>query len=114
MELRINGHRARTIHVGFYELGTDKVLAATVKNGAAAAKEASIWTGAAYENCVSARFTGEETWTPLGASSQTGFLLGDLDPEQEKNVEIKINLPAPAGRPGENYVPLFMGHGGET
>ena len=113
MELRINGHRTRTLHVQCYELGTDKTFtAAVVKNGPAAVTDARIWTSSTYVNRVGLRLTGNETWIYPGASSSEGFSLGDLNPSQEKQIDIKINLPSSPGRPGENLIPLFLGNGG--
>jgi hypothetical protein len=113
MELRMGGKRIDTIHLQSYELGTDKILAATIKNGPGAVSEARIWTGAAYQGAVGIRLAGGGSWTHPGGSSAEGFPLGDLSANQEKAIEIKVNLVDPPGRPGENLIPLRVGHGEE-
>ena len=111
MEILIDGNRARTIHVGFYELGTEKILAATVKNGPQAVTEAALWTDLIWEGYIGIRLSGGGAWTYPGSNSQDGYQFGALSANEEKNIEIKINIPQSPGRFGENYVPLFLGHG---
>lgn len=114
MEIRIAGKRERTIHVGFYELGTEKILAAAVKNESQdGIEDARLWTAGLYKNYLGIRLAGGPTWTYPGGSSRDAFELGDMSAGQEIAIEIQLNLPASPGRYGENYVPLFMGHGGK-
>ena len=112
MDLRMNGKRIQTIHLQSYELGADKVVAATLKNGPAAVTDARIWTSGAYISQVGLRLAGDGSYFYPGSSSQAGFALGNLAANEEKSLEIKVNLVSPPGRPGENLVPLYLGHGG--
>ncbi len=112
MELRINGKRIQTIHLQSYQLGIDKIIAAILKNGPAAVTDARIWTSATYLNQVGLRLAGGGSYFYPGASSQAGFSLGNLAANEERSIEIKVNLVSPPGRPGENLVPLCLGHGG--
>ena len=111
MELLMNGQRARTIHVCFYVLGTQKILDATVKNGPKAVTEAMLWTSGIYEGHIGIRLQGGGTWSYPGPARQDRYVLGDLTANQEINIEILINLPQSPGRTGENYIPLLMGNG---
>ena len=109
MHLLINGQRAKTIHVGFYELGTQKVIQATVKNDAQAAEEATIWTSETYEGHIGIRLTGAGSYDYPGGSSREGFDLGALAPNEEVIIDIQLNLSANPGRTGENYIPIRLG-----
>jgi len=111
MELLINGKRARTIHVGFYLLGSQKILAATVKNGPQGVSDAALWTSAQYEGRIGVRFQGGGAWSYPGPGRQDRFALGDLASDEEVNIELLIELTQSPGRIGENYVPLYLGHG---
>ena len=111
MELQIAGKPARTINLNFYELGTEKIVSATVKNGPKAVTEAAIWTSSQYEGHIGIRLFGGGAWSYPGPARADRFLLGDLAANEEKNIEIKLNLPLSPGRTGENYIPLFMGNG---
>ena len=71
-----------------------------------------ILLSAPYLNQVGIRLAGGGGWSYPAASSQTGFALGDLAANEEKSLEVKVNLVSPPGRPGENLVPLYLGHGG--
>jgi hypothetical protein len=114
VEIRIGGKRIQTIHLQTYELGTDRIVAATLKSGPAAVTDARIWTSATYQDQVGLRLAGGPTWDYPGSKSLDGFVVGDLAANEEKSLEIKVNLVSPPGRPGENLVPLFVGHGGEA
>ena len=111
MQLLINGQRAKTIHVGFYALGTQKIIQATVKNGPEAVTEATLWTSAIYEGHIGVRLQGGGAWSYPGPGRQDRYALGDLTSSQEVNIEILLELPLSPGRLGENYVPIYMGHG---
>ena len=113
MELRIAGKRVKAIHLETYVLGTDRIISAVAKGGSAGVTDARIWTSATYQDRVGIRVAGGPTWTYPGGSSAEGFPLGDLAASEEKAIEIKVNLVAPPGRPGENLIPLFVGHGGD-
>lgn len=112
MEMRIGGKRLQTVHLQTYQLGTDRIVAAVLKNGPAAVTDGRIWTSATYQDQVGVRLAGGPTWTYPGGSSAEGFPLGDFAANEEKAIEIKVNLVSPPGRPGENLIPLRVGHGG--
>lgn len=112
MEIQMAGKRVKAIHLETYVLGTDRILAAAVTNGPDAVIDARIWTNGIYTGTVGLRLAGDPDWTYPGGNSGGGFSLGDFGANEEKAVEIKVNLVAPPGRPGENIVPLFVGHGG--
>jgi hypothetical protein len=112
MEIRIAGHRTKTYHVNFYEFETDRIIAAAIRAGPTAVADVRIWTSEIYQGTVGIRLAGDQTWIYPGATSREGFALGTFNAEQEKSIEIKINLPSPPGRPGENLIPLRIGNGG--
>jgi hypothetical protein len=112
MEIRIGDHRTQTYHVNFYAFGTDRIITAAIRAGPTAVEDVRIWTSETYEGTVGLRQTGEQTWIYPGATSAEGFSLGTFNANQEKSIEIKLNLPSPPGRPGENLIPLRIGNGG--
>ena len=112
MELMVAGHRTQTYHVNFYTFGADRVITAEIRAGPEAVADVRLWTSETYVGTIGLRLAGEQSWIYPGATSREGFNLGTFNANQGKNIEIKLNLPSPPGRPGENLIPLRIGNGG--
>jgi hypothetical protein len=113
MEIWSAGQKAKTLHINFYSPGTDRALNLTAKNEqATGVEDVRIWTNNTYRHRLSARMQGAQDWNLLGKNSSEGFSLGDFAGSEEKAIELKLNVPAPPCRSGENLVPLFIGYGG--
>lgn len=95
MDLLVGGQVARTINLNFFELGSERVIPVTLKNGADAKDEAAIWTSSKWTGYVGIRLAGGGDWTYPGSSSQEGFALGALAGSEEVNLEVWINIVTP-------------------